>query len=100
MKNPKPKLMFFLILSTVLRSGAAQESPNIVTILAADFGYGSPNCYGTDVRHIRTPNVDWFAKEGVTFTQAYTPGSVCTPTHYALPTGLLPNRLFRTSMRL
>ena len=66
---------------------AAQESPNIVVILADDLGYGSANCYGADVRHIRTPNIDRLAEEGMQFLDANTPGSVCTPTRYALLTG-------------
>jgi len=76
-----------LILFATLRLSAAQESPNIVIILADDLGYGSANCYGADVRHIRTPNIDRLAEEGIKFLDAYTPGSVCTPTRYALLTG-------------
>jgi len=56
-------------------------------ILADDLGYGSANCYGADVRHIRTPNIDLLAKEGMQFLDANTPGSVCSPTRYALLTG-------------
>ena len=36
---------------------------------------------------IKTPNINKLAKEGVKFTNAYTTGSVCTPTRYALMTG-------------
>lgn len=81
------KLSLFLVLLAVLRLSAAQKSPNIVLILADDFGYGSANCYGADLRHIRTPNIDRLAKEGMQFFDANTPGSVCTPTRYALLTG-------------
>lgn len=81
------KLSLFLILFTALRLSAGQESPNIVIILADDLGYGSANCYGADVRHIRTPNIDRLAEEGIRFLDANTPGSVCSPTRYALLTG-------------
>ena len=81
------KVSLFLILFATLRLSAAQESPNIVVILADDLGYGSANCYGADVRHIRTPSIDRLAEEGMRFLNAYTPGSVCTPTRYALLTG-------------
>ncbi len=81
------KLSFFLILFAALRLSAAYESPNIVIILADDLGYGSANCYGADVQHIRTPNIDRLAKEGIKFLDANTPASVCTPTRYALLTG-------------
>ncbi|MDX1984341.1 MAG: sulfatase, partial [Bryobacteraceae bacterium] len=39
-------------------ASAAASRPNIVVILADDFGYGSPNCYGSSPRHVRTPNID------------------------------------------
>ena len=66
---------------------AAARKPNIVVILADDFGYGSLNCNGGDTRLIRTPNLDRIAKEGVRFTNANTPSSVCTPSRYGLLTG-------------
>src|SRR3954454_2678049 len=70
-------------------SGEAAEParrPNIVVILADDFGYGSLGCYGAP-KALRTPNLDRLAREGRRFTQAYAPGSVCSPTRYALMTG-------------
>jgi len=81
------KLSLILILFATLRLSAAQIPPNIVIILADDFGYGSANCYGADIRHIRTPNIDRLSDDGMRFLNAYTPGSVCTPTRYALLTG-------------
>jgi len=66
---------------------SAQSKPNIVVILADDFGYGSSNCYGAPESLIRTPNINRLAKEGMLFTDANTPGSVCSPTRYALLTG-------------
>jgi arylsulfatase A-like enzyme len=78
-------LLGFLI--AAVNVNAAQKSPNIIIILADDLGYGSANCYGADVRHIRTPNIDRLAREGMQFSDANTPGSVCSPTRYALLTG-------------
>ena len=70
-------------------SPAATEPrpPNLVVILADDFGYGSLGAYGADPALVRTPNLDRLAREGRRFTHAYTPSSVCTPTRYALVTG-------------
>ena len=65
---------------------ANPERPNIIVILADDFGYGSLGCYGGP-SNLRTPNLDRLAREGRRFTQAYAPGSVCSPTRYALLTG-------------
>lgn len=68
-------------------SHALAERPNIVLILADDLGYGSVGCYGALPEVVRTPHIDRLAREGVLFTQAYTPSSYCTPTRYALMTG-------------
>lgn len=61
--------------------------PNIVFILADDLGYGSTGCYGAPPQVVKTPHIDRLAQEGIRFTEAYTPGSWCTPTRYALMTG-------------
>ena len=76
-------------LSGAIASYAAANpaTPNIVVILADDYGYGSLGAYGADPALIRTPNLDRLAREGRRFTNAYTPSSVCTPTRYALVTG-------------
>jgi arylsulfatase A-like enzyme len=66
---------------------SAQSKPNIVIILADDLGYGSVNCYGAPKTLIRTPHVDRLASEGMRFIDANTPGSLCSPTRYALLTG-------------
>ena len=66
---------------------AQSKKPNVIVFIADDFGYGSTNIYGAQEALIKTPNVNKLAKEGVKFTNAYTTGSVCTPTRYALMTG-------------
>jgi arylsulfatase A len=48
----------------------AAQKPNVVIILADDFGYGSTNAYGADLRLARTPNLDRLAKKGRRFTDA------------------------------
>src|SRR5436190_5843651 len=65
---------------------AASSKPNIVLILSDDYGWGSVGCYGAAMG-VKTPNMDRLAKEGRRFTHAYAPGSVCSPTRYALMTG-------------
>ena len=61
--------------------------PNVIIILADDYGSGSAGCYGADANLIRTPNIDRLAREGMRFTNAYATGSVCSPTRYAVNTG-------------
>ena len=64
----------------------AQSEPNIVLILADDMGYGDVRALNPDSR-IATPHLDALAAEGMSFTDAHTPSSVCTPTRYGLLTG-------------
>ena len=64
---------------------AATPAPNIVFILADDIGYGDLGCYGAN--KVKTPHLDRLAREGLRFTDAHAPASVCTPTRFAFLTG-------------
>lgn len=66
--------------------------PNIVLILADDLGYGDVSCYN-DQSAVRTPNIDRLAREGMLFTDAHSPCTVCTPTRYSLMTGQMAFRI-------
>ncbi|MEN8680588.1 MAG: arylsulfatase [Akkermansiaceae bacterium] len=71
---------------------AVAATPNIVFILADDLGYGDLACYNPTSK-IPTPNLDKLASEGMRFTDAHSPATVCTPTRYSLLTGRM---CFRT----
>src|SRR5689334_15610540 len=75
---------------------AGMKKPNILLILADDFGFGSLNCYGANPKLVRTPNIDRLAQAGVRFTDANTPSSVCSPSRYAVLTG---RYCWRTSLQ-
>ncbi len=62
------------------------SKPNIIYILADDMGYGDTGCNNPDSK-IPTPNLDLLASQGMRFTDAHAPSSVCTPSRYALLTG-------------
>jgi arylsulfatase A len=71
----------------VCRASATDlQRPNIVVILADDLGYGDLGCFNAESK-IPTPNLDRLASEGMRFTDAHSPSSVCTPTRYGLLTG-------------
>jgi len=72
-----------------------KDLPNILFILADDLGYGDVACYNPKSK-IPTPNLDRFAKEGMRFTDAHSPSTVCTPTRYSILTGRME---FRTGVR-
>ena len=60
--------------------------PNIIYILADDMGYGDMGCNNPDSK-IPTPHLDRLALEGMRFTDAHAPSSVCSPSRYAVLTG-------------
>lgn len=66
--------------------GAFAETPNIVVILADDLGIGDVRAHNSESK-IPTPALDRLAREGMKFSDAHTPSSVCTPTRYGLLTG-------------
>ncbi|MDF7801974.1 arylsulfatase [Pontiellaceae bacterium B1224] len=66
---------------------ASAAAPNIVYILCDDLGYGDVQCLNPERGKIATPNMDKIAAEGMTFTDAHTTSSVCTPTRYGIITG-------------
>jgi arylsulfatase A-like enzyme len=101
----KPLYGFGLVLSGLLFGNIAptpecsagnlpdkEAKPNIVFILADDLGYGSINSYGAINDVLRTPNINSIAENGMRFTDASTPASICSPTRYGLITGRYPWR--------
>jgi len=73
------------------KTGAfASGKPNMVIALCDDLGYGDLGCYGH--RHIRTPNIDRFASEGMKFTDFYAAAPVCSPSRAGMLTGRVPHR--------
>src|SRR5688572_17961640 len=69
---------------------AATARPNILFILADDLGWRDLSCYGSPFNE--TPHLDRLAHEGMRFTQAYSAGSICSPTRASLMTGKYPVR--------
>jgi arylsulfatase A len=64
-----------------------QSGPNIVYILADDLGFGDVQCLNPTRCKIPTPHLDRLTSQGMTFTDAHSGSSVCTPTRYGLLTG-------------
>jgi arylsulfatase A len=65
----------------------ASFKPNVVIIMADDFGVGNVNAYGASKEMVRTPHLNRLADQGLKFNRANAPGSICSPTRYALLTG-------------
>lgn len=82
-----------LVISFVLpvRFGAVADAeiarPNIIVVLADDLGYGDVQRLNPERGKIKTPHLDKLSGQGMTFTDAHSGSSVCTPTRYGLLTG-------------
>ncbi|MEU7581925.1 sulfatase-like hydrolase/transferase [Streptomyces sp. NPDC041068] len=66
------------------------KRPNILFILGDDLGWADLSAYGSP--HIKTPNLDRLARQGVRFTDAYSGSATCSPTRFSLYTGRFPGR--------
>ena len=86
----KSRLVLLLLALAAPPLAAAPRGPNIVIIYADDLGYGDLSCNGAT--KIRTPNLDRIAREGRRFTQAHATSATCTPSRFALLTGIYPWR--------
>jgi arylsulfatase A len=66
----------------------AQDTPrpNIIHILCDDLGYGDVKALNPAGK-ISTPQLDRIAAQGMIFTDAHSPSSVCSPTRYGVMTG-------------
>jgi len=69
-----------------LAEAGSRQKPNIVLILSDDVGYGDVGCYGATLP--RTPHIDGLAQCGRRFTDAHSDASVCTPSRYAILSGM------------
>ncbi|WP_165748670.1 sulfatase family protein [Cellulophaga sp. Z1A5H] len=103
MKTSKPYIL--VLLSAILLFGLSckekpiekkievdttVKKPNIVVIYLDDLGYGDISSYGATELH--TPNIDALASGGLKFTNGYASSATCTPSRYALLTGMYPWR--------
>ncbi len=84
-------LTCILSLSALVAAAAAERPPKHANIvfLFGDQLRASATGYGGDL-NVRTPNLDWLAKESINFRNAVSVCPVCTPFRAALMTGRFP----------
>ncbi len=70
---------------------AAESRPNILVLIADDWGFGHAGVYGDKV--VKTPAFDQLAAEGALFTRAFCASPSCTPSRAALLAGQAVHRL-------
>lgn len=86
-KNHKLTILFLpaILLLTGI-SALSQDKPNILWITFEDTSPHFIGCYGNE--NARTPVIDRLAAEGVRFTNAFSTGTVCSPSRTAIITGV------------
>lgn len=88
MKSKNPILILGVFLTTlfVFHKMQAQERPNVLWITIEDTSPQFIGCYGN--KDARTPVIDKLANEGVRFTNAFSTGTVCSPSRTTIITGV------------
>ncbi len=79
------KAALFLLIVTAPGLVRAADRPNILWLIAEDFG-NHLGCCGT--REVFTPHLDHLAAEGVRYSRFYTTAPVCSPSRSAFMTGM------------
>jgi arylsulfatase A-like enzyme len=82
-------ILGFLLSPVLVAKDAAR--PNILFALADDWSYPHAGAYGCT--WVKTPTFDRIARQGLLFTQAYTPTAKCAPSRCAILTGRNPWQL-------
>ena len=104
MKDTSRHLLGAALLLGLTSAGLAKP-PNIILILTDDQGWNN-----TEVPMIRsradtrsdyylTPSFKRLADAGMTFSQAYAPHPVCSPSRHAIQFGMTPAKLKKTTNR-
>ena len=102
MKKPGLLLVLMLILTGCKQEQTAalqkeQAPPNIIWLVAEDQSPDWFPMYGDST--MRLPYIESLAKDGVLFTNAYSPVPVCAPARSAIITGMYPTTLGTHNMR-
>ena len=82
------KRILVLLLSIVVARAA--ERPNVLFVLCDDLRPDALGCYGS--KHVKTPNIDRLASEGVLFKNTFCTTSLCSPSRASILTGLYAHR--------
>lgn len=93
--NPwRMAIALFIAMVPAMAQHSVAESghPNVLLIYADDLGYGDVGCYNPESK-VPTPHMDRLATEGIRFTDAHSPSTVCTPSRYSVMTGRMAFRL-------
>jgi N-sulfoglucosamine sulfohydrolase len=90
-----PVLVLLLPLATFAQENQKRR-PNLLWIIAENIDHDL-GCYGA--KHVKTPNLDRLAREGVRFTRVFSTSPVCAPSRSAFMTGMYQTTTDTHNMR-
>ena len=82
--------LFFALCFISCNKKETPTKPNIIIVYMDDLGYGDVSYNGAS--KLQTPNMDAMAMAGMRFNNGYATSATCTPSRYALLTGVYPWR--------
>ncbi|MCP4787391.1 MAG: arylsulfatase [Fuerstiella sp.] len=94
-KNIPMILLVLCCCASGAHDAVAQDLPNIIIIYADDLGYGDLSCYNPKSAY-QTPHLNQMARQGVRFTDAHSPSTICSPSRYGLFSG---QQIYRSTGR-
>ena len=86
------KIMLSILLVEVCEDLNSQEKPNIIVIITDQLSSESMS-FNLGDKYLKTPNIDYLAEHGVTFTNAYCANPLCVPSRSSMFTGRYPHEL-------
>ena len=95
-------MRYLLLLTFLILFGCAEKKqpqapqPNILWIVGENFDLDF-GCYGA--QHVKTPNIDGLAQNGMRFTNVYSTSPVCAPSRSAFMTGMYQTTTDMHNMR-
>ncbi len=87
--------LLLVLCACVTASCSAADLPNIVIVYTDDLGLGDLSIYNPEAAY-KTPRIDTMAREGILFTDAHSPSTICSPSRYGLFSG---QQIYRSTGR-
>ncbi|MGY8769784.1 MAG: sulfatase family protein [Pirellulales bacterium] len=97
--NPMLILLQAICLTVALtQCSFADDRPNFIIIIGDDVGWNDSGAYGHP--HIKTPNIDQMAAQGLRFDAAFLTCSSCSPSRCSIMTGRYPHSTGASELHL